>query len=392
MSQFSRPFRNDKRASQLLARVGGTVRRGHTRAGDGESSREEVRQNTAKHNRSELRSERERADDYNDGEFLPAAGTHAVYRFALWCHEHDVFMHPSIQIRRQSTLFRDYRFYCTSEQFQQHYPLMVIPEKLLIGFKDPSVDQPEMGFRENVDGSDGGLSDESDVCSFFFTALGLLISDLLSALNSARTDHRHFFANSLHRTRTLYNAPYLDNVVFDRNDTCLADVVLQMINNFISSGPLTGKVSRPELCWAISLSLSHSTPMAFASKAPSIGIIPLVHLFPHGGKSTNCVVLANRGDRSAKQMEKYFHCKFSLDFDPKSLFVVPLQKTGLKSGQEVAMQPMAPICNLDLEKDEEVDYMWKLSCGSPPPQKGFETGMLAALQDAVFESITSAKL
>ena len=319
-----------------------------------------------------------------EGGCVPAAGIHPMYRFAVWCDLNDVFIHPTLRMVRQPSSYRDHRFYVSSERIPQHAPLISIPEPLLIGFKDATKDEPAMQFREDADGS-GGFTD-SDVCSFFFTSLGLLVSDLLVALNSAKTDARHFFANSLHQTRTLHNAPYLEDVVFDPRETCLADVVLQMMKNFINAGPLSGRVSRPELCWASSVSLSHSTPMSYGTRAPSIGIIPFVHLFPHGGERTNCVVLANRGDRSVGKIRSFFEENFQLGFNGENLFVVPIRN--LRPGEEAAMQPMAPICNID--DDELADHMWRLSCGSRP-HKALATARLASLQDAVFEAVTGLK-
>ena len=66
----------------------------------------------------------------------------------------------------------------------------------------------------------------------------------------------HFlrFAKSLHRLRSEQNAPYLHDFSFGVSGVsahgeaqpALADVVLQMIHNFINAGPLTGKVDRHE--------------------------------------------------------------------------------------------------------------------------------------------------
>jgi hypothetical protein len=318
------------------------------------------------------------------------AGVHAMYRFALWCSKNQIYLHPSVKMRHSPSLFRDHRFYLGCEAIPRHCPLVAIPEGLVIGYKDATKDSPEIEFRKPAEepttssnsATDPSKDDQEDICSFFFTSLGLLISDLLVALNSKETDLRHFFAFSLHRLRTLQNAPYLDNVVFDRNETCLADVVLQMVRNFINAGPLSGKVSRQELLWATSVAMSHSTPLSFGTRSPSIGILPLIHMFPHGGKQTNCVLLANRGSKSAERIQQTIQQQFSFQFPPETIFVVPFRS--IRPYAEVALQPMAPCCNLDASNvDESTERMWILSCGADP-KEGLSAAQLAAVEDQVY--------
>lgn len=66
----------------------------------------------------------------------------------------------------------------------------------------------------------------------------------------------------------------------EEEECCLADILLQMIRNYLNGGPLVGKIGREDLMAAVSMCLSHSTPLVIGPRR-SIGIIPLVHLFPH---------------------------------------------------------------------------------------------------------------
>ena len=196
---------------------------------------------------------------------------------------------------------------------------------------------------------------DADICDFFFYCLGTIVADLVTAQSSQLTDGRHEFAKNLTRIRTLQNAPYLpENIVFaskkeegsskpvvvadkersgeakkaaqekgkekdgkkenvddgdasgfdadassslprEEEECCLADILLQMIRNYLNGGPLVGKLDRADLMAAVSMCLSHSTPLVIGPRR-SIGIVPLVHLFPHGGTKTNAVVLGRPDD------------------------------------------------------------------------------------------------
>lgn len=88
----------------------------------------------------------------------------------------------------------------------------------------------------------------------------------------------------------------------EEEECCLADILLQMIRNYLNGGPLVGKVAREDLMAAVSMCLSHSTPLIVGPRR-SIGIVPLVHLFPHGGLKTNAVVVARPEDNLGRYRE-----------------------------------------------------------------------------------------
>lgn len=305
------------------------------------------------------------------------ADTHAYYQLMMWCHDQHVFIHPSVNVARHRSTFREHVF-CVTEDVAQYTPLLAIPEHLVIGFKDANTDSGST----NVDSVDRnnlydakreaefhklntGDNTDTDICQFFFASLGMIVSDLITARSSPLTDPRFLFAELLGKVTTLQNAPYFDDdVVFDPNEPCLADILLQMIRNYINGGPLVNKVPLDDLRWAVSVSLSHSTPLSIGA-VRSIGIVPVVHLFPHGGTETNSYIVARTSrDKCAEKINTFFRETFHYDFqtqaDGKWIFVVP--ERALKAGEEIRLQAMAPVC----EKDSEAAQMWRLSCGTAP--------------------------
>lgn len=295
---------------------------------------------------------------------------HDYYRLMMWCHEERIFIHPAVCMHRRPSLYRDHAFF-VSQDVDRLTPLLAIPEELAIGFKDvENIDDFGSNLRDakretEFNKLNSGEQSDADVCQFFFSALSMLVSDLVAAECSALTDPRSVFAKLLGKVRTLKNAPYFeDDVVLDTEATGLADVLLQMIRNYINGGPLVGKVDRGELCWAVSVCLSHSTPLLIASTS-SIGVIPVVHLFPHGGMGTNAFIVA-RTSRSAssEKISAYFEKFHGYDFmherDGRWIYVVPSRP--LCAGEEIRMQAMAPVCG----KDSEAEKMWRLSCGAAP--------------------------
>ncbi|EPY26938.1 hypothetical protein STCU_06003 [Strigomonas culicis] len=212
-----------------------------------------------------------------------------------------------------------------------------------------------------------GDNSDADVCQFFFSALGMIVADLVTAKSSPLTDPRHTFASLLSKVQTIPNAPYFDeSVVFDAEEPCLADVLLQMIRNYINGGPLVNKLSRDELQWAVSVCLSHATPLQIHT-LQSIGIIPLVHLFPHGGTQTNSYVIArNAREKSAAKMAAFFRDTFGYDFSAQhsGRWIYVVCDRELRAGDEVCLQAMAPVC----DRDSEAEQMWRLSCGTAPSE------------------------
>lgn len=296
---------------------------------------------------------------------------HYFYRFMMWCYDEGVFIHPSVRVRRCASAYRDHVF-TVCEDCPALTPLVVVPEGLCIGFQDTnSLDASDRNAlydaerEKSFHAVNTGNSSDADVCQFFFSSLGMIVSDLLTAKNSPASDVRQPFAETLLKVRTSQNAPYLDDsVIFDSHHTCLADVLLQMIRNYVNGGPLVNKVARPELQWAVSVSLSHSTPLTIGS-VDSIGIIPVVHLFPHGGARTNAYVVSrNTRQGAAEKMAAYFREVCHLDFRARHggrlIYVVP--DRALAAGEEICLQAMAPVC----DRDSEADQMWRLSCGSAP--------------------------
>lgn len=305
------------------------------------------------------------------------ADTHAYYQLMMWCHDHHVFVHPTVEMVRHRSAYRDHTFRVTAD-VAAYTPLLAIPEELVIGFKDANTEAGGVSSsseqRNNLYDAkreaefhqlNAGDSSDTDICQFFFASLGMIVSDLITARSSPLTDPRHLFADLLGKAPTLQNAPYFDDdVVFDPSEPCLADVLLQMIRNYINGGPLVNKVPLHDLRWAVSVSLSHSTPLSIGAMR-SIGIVPLVHLFPHGGTATNAYVVARTSrDRCAEKMNTFFRETFHYDFQTQAggrwIFVVP--ERPLKAGEEISLQAMAPVC----EKDSEAAQMWRLSCGTPP--------------------------
>lgn len=302
---------------------------------------------------------------------------HYFYKFMMWCHDNSLFIHPSVQMHLRRSEFRDHVF-TVREDVPRLAPLLAIPEKLIIGFKDANAGDDdkntlfdkakEKAFHKQNMGDDA--SSDTDICQFFFSSLGMIVSDLVTAKSSPLTDVRHLFADSLAKVRTLQNAPYFDSdaafTAEDAENPCLADVLLQMIRNYVNGGPLVNKVPKGDLQWAASVCLSHSTPLTIGS-VNSIGIIPLVHFFPHGGQATNAYVVARTArSEAALKMSLFFKTHFGFDFgalnDGKWIYVVP--DRALKAGEEIRLQAMAPVC----DKDSEAEQMWRLSCGSVPSE------------------------
>lgn len=294
------------------------------------------------------------------------------YQLMMWAYNKGIFIHPSLRGRRCYSAFRDHQFY-VSERVKRLTPLLAIPEALLIGFLPLSAaaleernnlydEKKEKEFNQ----LNAGESSAADICSFFFNSLSMVVSDLVTARGSPLTDSRHVFAEMLSKVRTLQNAPFFDNdVVLDRSseEMGLADVLLQMIRNYVNAGPLVNKVSREDLMWLVSVCLSHCTPLTLGPHT-SIGIVPMLHLFPHGGKMTNSFVVARRTEGSHLKMARFIRRRcgldFSLDYDGRWVYLVP-ERT-LEPGEEVLVQAMAPVCDSDVEADQ----MWRLSCGATP--------------------------
>lgn len=296
---------------------------------------------------------------------MPGNGFY-LWLLLRWCHYNGVFIHPAVCIQKSKTKYRDLAFF-VDRPVAQYCPVISVPECLLIGFQgiencnNPLLDASRI--EQFNKANRGEEENDSDICDFFFASLGIVTSDLLSALHSTHSDKRTSFAKSLSKTSTIHNAPYFtDDIVFGKDDTSLADVLLQMIKNYIQAGPLAGKVERSELQWAVSISLSHSTPLIIGSRR-SIGIVPFVHLFPHGGDKTNSVLVARSlKEHSACCFVRYFKEQFGIDFTgtPQRIYVTPV--TALIAGDNIHLQAMAPVCS----KENESADMWKLSCGSAP--------------------------
>lgn len=296
---------------------------------------------------------------------------HYFYTFMMWCHDHHLFIHPCVRMACQRTNYRDHVF-TVAEDTPRLTPLLAIPETLLLGFKDPVMSVGEDHNRlydaqreKEFNALNTGGNTDADICEFFFSSLGMIVSDLVTAKASALTDRRHSFSESLGMVRTLKNAPYFeDDTTFDPTEPCLADVLLQMIRNYINGGPLVNKIPKQDLQWAVSVCLSHATPLRIGS-TQSIGIIPMVHLFPHGGEATNAYIVARTArETSSRTMNKFFREHFGYDFSSlySGKWVYVVSDRDLKKGEEIRMQAMAPVC----DKDSEASQMWRLSCGSVP--------------------------
>ncbi|KAG5468360.1 hypothetical protein LSCM1_02340 [Leishmania martiniquensis] len=325
------------------------------------------------------------------------ADTHAYYQLMMWCHDHHVFVHPAVQMLRHRSAFREHKFQ-VKEDVDAFTPLLAIPEDLIIGFKDVNGDSSNASAdcddRNNLYDPkreaefhklNTGDNSDADICQFFFASLGMIVSDLITAKSSPLTDPRYLFAELLSKALTLQNAPYFEeDVVFDSNETCLADVLLQMIRNYVNGGPLVNKVPLHELRWAVSVSLSHSTPLSIGA-VRSIGIVPLVHLFPHGGTATNAYVITRTSrEKCAEKMAAFFRKRFGFDFRGQAngrwIYVTPDRP--LKAGEEICLQAMAPVC----EKDSEAEQMWRLSCGTVP-ESYMSSAEACARQDAAIRYI-----
>lgn len=410
---------------------------------------------------------------------MQSGSDYSVYcNLMNWCLKNSVFIHPHVFVRREPSIFRDYRFY-VAENVHRLTPLLAIPESLLLGFQAVAVPTStndrcndtllQRNALDEKDGNDnvvssvgvnGGdvrnveesndkkkagsscASSEADMCSFFFSSLNMMVSSIISAKGSSLTDRRYAFADFLSKVRTVYNAPYFDasvvlqspteserprqvpssgsseparfstpclaTKVLDSQDvgseasqpgssplievsglqegqnslhvssthesneksdtpplptTSLADVLLQMIRNYVDAGPFTQKIPKDDIRWMVSVCLAHSTPLTIGDMA-SIGIIPLVHLFPHGGEKTNSFVVARRQKNSAVRMAKgiaaYCGLDFTRDQDAKWVYLVP--ERDLAQGEEVCVQALAPAC----DSDSEAEQMWRLSCGAAP--------------------------
>jgi hypothetical protein len=315
---------------------------------------------------------------------------------AAWCAAEGVFLHPALRLARGGSVYRDHHA-SVAAAVPRLTPLMAIPERLCIGFRDVDNEDHMAALRlggahrgtaaTDATTSGDGDAEHGDACAFFFSALGLLVNDLLVAHNNELTDRRHRLAAALLRTRTLHNAPYLDANQFRASgaaETSMADVFLQMVLNYVQSGPLTGKVVRDELNWAVSVCLSHSTPLSIGGRA-SIGIVPVVHLLPHGGDNVNAVVVPRDGDVAGRQLRRFFDARCPMlrgaegaaagaGEGGRYLYVVATRD--LAAGDAVSMQPMAPVCS----KEDEAAHMWMLTCGAAPPGDSMPTDAAAALQ------------
>lgn len=310
------------------------------------------------------------------------ADEHFYYQLMMWCYESGVFIHPSLQARRRYSVFRDHQFF-VAEKVSRFTPLIAIPRSLLLGFGKifcSKADQDDEDQNALVDREkeaefnrlNAGEAEASDICSFFFSSINMMVSDVVTAKGSPLTDKRYAFAQMLSKVRTLHNAPYLgDEVVLDHSSaegTGLADVLLQMIRNYIKAGPLVNKVPTDDLRWILSVCLAHSTPMSLGKNSASIGIIPLVHLFPHGGRDTNSYVIAPPAHETGNSVETYIMKHCGLDFSHqtgekgKDSWVYLVPERDLEAGEEVRVQAMAPACDADIE----AYHMWVLSCSTAP--------------------------
>jgi len=318
-------------------------------------------------------------------DLAPPSSAQYFYKLMMWCHDCSIFIHPCVRVHCHHSEYREHVF-TVQEDVPRLTPLLAIPECLAIGFRDSAADPAERNNlydekrEKEFNALNSGESSDTDICQFFFSSLGMIVEDLITAQSSALTDRRYVFADSLSKVQSLLNAPYFDDsVVFDPNEPCLADVLLQMIRNYINGGPLVNKVTRERLQWAVSVCLSHSTPLSIGANK-SIGIIPVVHLFPHGGTATNSFVIARSGAKSdaAAHMSSFFRRRFGFDFGAlyagKWIYVVP--DRALRAGEEIHLQAMAPVC----DRDSEAEQMWRLSCGAVPPH--FQTSSEVATRQS----------
>ena len=291
------------------------------------------------------------------------------------CANNGIFIHPALRLMRRPSIYRDHAF-VLHQRVQQYAPLLAIPIESCIGFKladnEDHVAALGIGTGHGAERAASSMqtkaTDEdgdTDVTGFFFKSIGLVVNDLLIAHNNAETDSRHIFAKALLRARCLQNAPYIETSAFSTtsDEPSMAEVSHQMIHNYIQSGPLTGKVDRNELLSALSLSLSHSTALKIGDAA-ALGIIPLVHMLPHGEHELNAVLMASPSTaRENDAVHAYFkeHCPVTGGFSRDTQYIYVIATQHIEAGHQIATQPMAPACGVDAAD------MWKLASGAPPP-------------------------
>lgn len=302
-----------------------------------------------------------------------------LYEFMMWCVEVGLYIHPALRGSRRNSEMRDHAFY-VAERVPRLTPLVAIPESCLIGFKRILIGNEKLEAMESnavceatreveFNRLNAGEGEAADICAFFFSSLNMMISDLVSVRGSRLTDRRYPFAEALSKVRSIHNAPYFSpETVMDArgggatDEPSLADVHLQMIRNYVNAGPLVNKVPAADLLWLTSICLSHSTPLSIGQQ-DSIGMVPLVHLFPHGGKQTNSFLVSRHGKRSMEFLATFFQHHCGIDFSvSKEDYVFLVTDQVLAEGQEVCVQSMAPVCDSDVEAEQ----MWRLSCGSVP--------------------------
>lgn len=266
-----------------------------------------------------------------------AADSFPLQQLANWSSEAGIFLHPDLEFIRGASDYRDYRLKAKDGALLQYLtPLAIFPSSCLIGFSDPGDEAEKKDMMKGTSTAagvavenkmeeqekqqqqqNGGIVKAEDVCKFFFDSLSLLVNDCISAQNNSSSDTRHLFSSILlSGTRTLKNAPYLSDKDFAVvGQACpLAEAFRYMVQNFVDNGPLSGKVERPLLQTAVSLALSHATvlPMKISrsvdnfgnlirggmnstkiESAPGgLGIVPWLHMLPHGGQILNAVAIS----------------------------------------------------------------------------------------------------
>ena len=374
----------------------------------------------------------------------PGADVHMLRLLMDACATRGAFVHPALALARRATQYRDHGLVAHAP-LPRLTPLLAVPEALCLGYKDASdrTDVSALGFGSYHSPADAAAStgadrlaagstattadddSGSDIVSFFFTSLGLLVNDLLVARNNPRTDPRYVLARSLQHTRTLQNGPYLEPGAFDADDWWaeelsasdtdsarddddansrddgdgkgkrssrraghnLVAVCHQMLHNYIHSGPLTGKVDIDELKWAVSVALSHSTPLRIGPRH-GIGVVPLLHLLPHGERNLNAVCVTRPAtERSASAVQDWWGAQFPwLALRRDCGYVTVVAARDIAPGEEIALQPMAPACGV------EGRAMWGLACGAPPPGSAVSSVAYQRLQAAVDAEVLSLAL
>ena len=391
-----------------------------------------------------------------------------------------IFLHPGLVAVRLESRYRTFRFlmHDTVGEVGRLTPLVAVPEALTLGYLDPSSGDARAEMRrgtvmaaqqEATVGAAAGkpsteVEEEGDVCNFFFDSLSLLVNDILVALNNRHSDPRYPFANSLHMSRTLPNAPYLtdvDTLVPEPSasgpttssdgptpEPSVADVLLRMVHNYVDGGPLSGKVEKHELQWAVSTALSHATPLTVRG-LPGIGIVPIVHLFPHGEDRLNAVIVVADAAPSAssaphrdaapteppltweslrrwairrRESDPLACAVFGDDphapdpGPPRQLLVVSSSAIPTRMGEgrrasppqrdcEVHMHCMAPVLTkggsrhppsrgcvalVAQEEDRETQEMWVLTSGSPPPAQSLSTAVAHEAARSIRNELASA--